>query len=535
MYKIISFLLLFCFSSQLFAEKHSTKKVINAIFKKFDKGSYDEVIQDLENIQKQINLHKKYRSDIQGLIYYWRGLSYIKISEYDLAIEFLEKAIQSKFKAKDIYYEYGQALYVSEKLKKARLAFKRSVKNKFKIAVSLYYIAYISQQLKDYKKAVSFYNMIEKMPTDNTKDILQASRMQIAEIYLKQVEKLPDTFRSVEKYVIPKFKEALNHNPTSNLADDIRKKIEMIQRRYDLLIFKMRNGRPAATPRYFLRTSLSYSIDDNVNNLDKDTLASLDFKDYASSFTRADLYGRYTFYPNSSISVAPEITTSYTSYQSDSTSIISNNNYFFTGGVTFNYEHTYNQAPATTYLNIDHTYNADDANSDEKLDKASARSSITLSEELQFWTSHPTTLRYRFAQTKAVTEEASFTTHSAIWEQLINRGDYSIFTYTAFDINTYLENESSNTNIFTIRGDLILPTLWSLFNPNFFVSSVMTNHLKDTDRGVTSLYTYGFSLNRPIGQKLFATLNYSQESQTGESSSDVYSGSLLSFNIDYFY
>jgi tetratricopeptide (TPR) repeat protein len=535
MYKIIQFLILVSISTQAFTQKHSTEKVVNVIFEKFSNGNYEEVIKDLEVVQTQIEVHKKSRSDIQGLIYYWRGISYIKTSEYDLGIDYLKKAIQSKFKAKDIYYEYGQALYVSDQLKKARLAFKRSVKNKFKIAVSLYYIAYISQQLKDYKKAVSFYNMIEKMPEENSKDILQASRMQIAEIYLKQVEKLPDSFRSVEKYVIPKFKEALDHDPKSKLADELRAKIEMIQRRYDLIIFKMRNGRPTANPRHFLKANISYNIDDNVNSQDKDTLATLEAKDYASHYTNAGFFGRYSFYPSSSVSISPEISASYTSYQSDSTSIITSNNYFTTAGLTFNFEHSYNKMPATTYLSIDYTYKADDANADKKLEKSSTSNSVTLSEELQFWKNNPTTLRYKFSQTKALTETASFNTHSAIWEQLINRGKYSIFTYTAFDMNTYPKAESSNTNIFTVRADLILPTVWKLFNPSFFFSDTMTNHLKDTARATTTLYTYGLSLNRPIGQKLYATFNYTLESQTGKASSDVYSGSLIGLNIDYFY
>jgi hypothetical protein len=102
-------------------------------------------------------------------------------------------------------------------------------------------------------------------------------------------------------------------------------------------------------------------------------------------------------------------------------------------------------------------------------------------------------------------------------------------------MNKFLKDEASNTNIFTLRADIILPTAWKLFNPNFFVASTMTNYIEDTDRGIASLYTYGLSLNRPIGQKLYATFNYSQESQTGKLSTDVYSASLLSLNIDYFY
>lgn len=516
-------------------KESSSQEVIAQIYEKFKAAKYEEVVKDLSHIESELDKHKKTRSDIEGLIHYWKGISYIRINEFDLGIKSLEEAIRINYKADDLFYEYGQALYVAEQLSKARLAFKQSVKNKFKIAVSLYYIAYISQQLNDNKKAVSFYNMIEKLPEEESKEILQASRMQIADIYLQQVEKLPDSFTSITKYVIPQYEKALEHDPKTSLAKEIKDKIQILQRRYDLVLFKMRNGRPTATPRYFLKANLSYNIDDNVNSLDKNSLNDLSTEDYASHFTTTGFNGRYTFYPSSAVSVAPVVSAAYTKYQSDSTSIITRNNYYVTTGVQFNYEHLYNKAPATTYLNIDYTYNADDSDADKKLSKLNTVSAFTLSESLQFWLNNPTIFRYKYSETSAEVETQNSSSHSFIWEQLINKGSFTLYTYTAFDFVRYKEDKTSDSNIINLRGDLILPTAWGLFNPNFFLSNTMTNYIENSARGITSLYTYGFSLNKPLGNKFYGTLTYSLESQTGDLDTDVYTGSLISFNLDYFY
>jgi len=513
----------------------TSKEVIEHILEIFKTGDYENVIKELDLIQANIDKFKKSKKDMQGLVYYWKGISSLRLNEFEDGIDYLEKAISIKYDASDLFYEYGQALYISERLKDARIAFKQSVKNKFKIGVSLYYIAYISQQLRDYKKAVSFYNMIEKLPEEDSKEILQASRMQIADIYLIQVEKLPDSFTSVQKYVIPQYEKALEHDPNSKLAESIKTKIEVLQRRYDLLLFKMRNGRPTASPRYFLKANISYNIDDNVNSLDSDSLSSLDKKDYASNYTNTGFYGRYSFYPNSALSVSPELSASYTKYQSDSTNIMVNNNYYVTSGLQFNYEHMYNKAPATTYLNLDYTFKADDADADKKLKKSSQTTAITISEQLEFWTTNPTTLRYKFSQTKAEVDTSSFNTSSFIWEQLINRGSYTLFTYTSFDFLRFPSATSSNNNMITLRADLILPTAFGLFNPNFFISDTMTNYIEDSSKGITTLYTYGMSLNRPLGNKFYTTISYTIESQKGKLSTDEYRASLIGFNLDYFY
>lgn len=528
---------LILFTGNTFAKKRvvNTKKVVEAIFKMYDSGKYSKALKSLEKIQVNVADHVKNRTDIQGLIYYWKGLCYVKLNEFETANQFLKKAINIKFPANDIYYEYGQSLYALDKMKEARIAFKNSVRMKYKMAVSLYYIAYISQQLKDYKKAVSFYNAIEKLDEEEKADVLQAARMQVGDIYLKQVEKMPDTFRSVEKYVIPQYEKALEVDKESKLADDIRAKIIRVQKRYDLMLFKMRNGVPTQKPRHFVKLSMLYGTNDNVNATDADTLSSLEAKDYSSAYSNARFFGRYTLYPNSSYSISPELSLDYTKYLSDSEYIKPNNTLSYRGGMQVNYEHIYNNTPATFYFNIDHSLNEDDADADDSLAKSSSNTSFTFSEGIQLWAGNPSTIRLKYSTRTAVEESESSTTNSFIWEQLLYKGNQTFFFYTSFDMTKYPKLESSNTNGITARVDWILPTLWGVINPNFFISDRMTNYVKDTERGVTSLISYGLSLNRPISSKWYMTFDFVVDSQSAKEDTDVYKATKMSLNLDYIY
>lgn len=499
----------------------------------FKAGDYKKTISEIEKLQKIESISNNSR--VQGLMFYWMGISNIRINEYDIGILNLEKAIKLKFSAEDIHYEYGQALYVAEQLSKARLAFSESVKAKYKVGVSIYYIAYISQQLGNQKKAVNFYTSIEKLPEIEKASVLQASRMQIADIYLAQVEKLPNSFASIEKYVIPQYEKALKTDQESNLASEIKRKIKEIQRKYDLLVFRMRNGRPTSFPRYFIRSSLAYGFDDNVRNLNESSKGELNEEDFASAYYNATIYSRYTFYPNSSLSVSPELTLSYTDYQTDTQEIKTFNNLSIIGGVQLNYEHLYNGIAATTYLNLDYTYRDDDANSDDVLEKASDSIGVTLSEELQFWRGNPSTFRYRYSQSTAVDETLSFDAHSFIYEQFLASQSFSIFLYSSLDFSRFSQNDDQDTNSYTLRSDFLLSSFYDLFNPNLFISTTQSSFVNDSDRGDVSLIEYGATLSRPVSEKLYLNVFYNIESQSGLSDQDTHSGSTVGASLEYYY
>ena len=515
------------------AKKVKFKSVLFPVLEEFKNGKYEESLNELNQIEKNkiFNNEKK----IRGTIAYWKGLNNIRLNEYDEGIKQIEKAIKLKFQAEDIFYEYGQALYVSERLNEARFAFRQSVKNNYKVGVSLYYIAFISQQVKDYKKAVAFYNMIEKLSEFDRKGVIQASRMQIADIYFIQVEKLANSFTAIEEYVLPQYRKALNTDSTSDLAEEIRIKIKNIEKKYDILVFKMRNGRPTSFPRYFVRGNLSYSLDDNVLSVNDEVKSSLEKDSYSSRLLNASLYSRYTFYPNSALSISPELTFSYTKYSSEENTVKQFNNAFIVAGVQFNYEHSYNKKPATTYINFDYNYRLDDANIDDSLEVSSKTSSVTISEELQLWTNNPSTFRYRFSQESTLEETSQNLTHTLIWEQLVSFSNFNIYLFNSYDIRKFKESETSNLNRLSLRADLLLPTFYGLFNPNFFIASSEDDYIENSDRGQTSLFSYGIILSRPIGEKYFVNLSYTKDDQGGEIATDSFVRTISSLNVDYYY
>ena len=137
--KIFITFLVFAMSSNyiMAASKVKTKEVITKVFSHFDKGQYEEVNKILDEVQKKIKKSSENFNNIQGLVFYWKGMSLSRMNEFEAAEEYFIKALKLKYFTNDIYYEYGQVLYVSNKYKRARIAFKKSVKANYKAAVSL--------------------------------------------------------------------------------------------------------------------------------------------------------------------------------------------------------------------------------------------------------------------------------------------------------------------------------------------------------------------------------------------------------------
>jgi hypothetical protein len=528
------------FTSEVFAakkKKGQTKALIQTVFTKFEDGKYEEVITTLNKLEKRIKPNSKQGKKIKGLVYYWKAMSYSRLNDFDIAETFFIKALEQKYFSKDIYYEYGQVLYVSLKYKRARVAFKKSVKAKYKIGVSLYYIAFISQELKDYKKAVSFYNMIEKLPSAESKDVIQAARMQIGDIYLKQIERQRDPFRGVEKYVIPQYKKAHKYDEESKLAEEIRNKIENLQRKYELILFKMRNGKQTSRPPYFVRANILYGQNDNVTRISEDNKDTAEEKDYSSSYYEVGVFSRYSFYPNSAFSYAPEFSAQLTQFSSDSVSILPSNKYFIKGALKMNYEHLYKTLPATFYMDFDYTYNADDAAAEEEFAASNNTYGATFSEELQLFTNNPSTFRFRYESLAAEEETGSSSTLTLSYEQVVLLKRTTLFFTNSYAMTSMSDSdsESLNTNTLTSRLDAILPSVYNLFNPSLYVSLTNTDYVEDSDRGVLSLTTLGMNLNRPVGRHLYLTLDYSVGTQTADLDDDNYTQQLITLNLDLIY
>lgn len=524
---IVFMLVLFHMSSFVFSQSVTTKDIVQKIYEKFELGKYDEVIEVLSNIEDKIKYKEEKLSSLAGLIYYWKAMSYVKLNDYENAERYFIKSLALDYRTEDIYYEYGQVLYVASKYKRARIAFKKSVKLNYKVGVSLYYIAFISQELKDYKKAVSFYRMIEDLPAEDKKDVLQASKMQIGDIYLKQIERQPEPFRLVDKYVIPQYEEALAVDEESSLAPQIKQKILDLQKKYELILFRMRNGKLTAIPPYFLRANLSYGSDTN---------AARSQEKVAGSYLTGGLFARYSFYPSDSFSLAPEFTANYTKYNEQELQGFSN--YFYRTALRMNYEHMYDKRPATFYIDFDYTYNANDANEFGEYEFSDAVTGVSLAEEVQFWKNNPSVFRTIYRSSQAELEANSYTSLSFGFEQAIHIDRTLLYFFNDYTSRTYNDaaSEVLNTNILTNRVDVMMPTLYTWFNPTVYISHVSTSYPENDARGTPTLFTYGANINRPVGKKLYLTIDYSFSSQKADKlESDEFDGQLFSINLDYVY
>lgn len=540
-------ILLFIFkSSNIFAQdldkgisassttKSDISETLEKIYSQFKSGSYEEALSGLNKISPSQKSSGEVKN-LEGLVHYWKGLCLLRLNEFDQGLNELEHAIRLKYEANDIYYEYGQALYTSLKLKTARKAFRKSILKRYKMAVSMYYIASISQELGDLKTAATFYNGIEKLPEKEKTQVVQAARMKLGDIYMEQIKKQGGGAQDIEKYALKQYRSALSWDDKGPLALEIKNKIETIERRYDLVMFQLRNGRPTARPPHFFKANITYTQDDNVNALGDESKKTMDAKQYAAASSDTGFYGRYAFYPNATFSLVPQIKFGHTNYFSDEKEITKNNGYFFTATVQGTYEHTFNDSPATTFLDVGHTYNADDADQDDKIEKSDTTTGFTLSEQVQLWRGHPTIFRLKHYQTQAEDETADRTLTGATYEQIINLGATALYLYTAFDQTRYAQYNSEDNDAVTGRLDVLLPDLYGLFNTNLYGSVTQTNYLNDSDRGAPELSTFGVNFNRPFGRNYFTYLDIAFSSQSASLDADIYKRQKISLNIDYIF
>ncbi len=510
---------------------------ISRVYEKYSSGNYEEAISHLDKMVKRLKKSSPRYKQLYGLISYWKGLNYARLNEYPLAERNFILALENDFYAENIYYEYGQVLYVSLKYKRARIAFKKSYELNFKKGVSLYYIASISKELKDYKKAVRYFRMIENLEESEKKDVAQAARTQVGDIYLTQVERGKDPYVGVKDYVIPQYKYALEWDDSSALSKEIRQKIEELQRRYEILLFRMRNGKPTSRPPHYVRADFEYGVNDNVPALSEDgkNEASISEDDYSSSYFYVGVFSRYSFYPNSSYSVAPELSAGYTQYQSKSENILPYNSYFVTTALKFNFEHEYEKKPATFYLDIDYTYNADDADADDSISAANNTYGMTLSEELQFFQGNPSTFRFRLESVAAVEDENKNSNYSFSYEQVWGFKFVTLFLYNNYRVTSYDTEEASDTNALTNRIDIIFPSLFIGMSPTLYMSRVGTNYINNSDRGSASLLSFGVNISRVLTKHWYGTFDLSSNNQTADTDSDTYSQMVYTFKLNYIF
>jgi tetratricopeptide (TPR) repeat protein len=536
--KFLLWPVIFALSFGLFAQDSKTELPdlsTNPIYKEavasYQAGKYQTTIDELKAVEIKISQTADKMN--MGFLSYWKGVCYNRIQEYPLAIESFEKALGVDYRPEDIHYEYGQALFASEKLSEARLQFRESLKRKFKRAVSLYYIAYISKELGEKKKAVTFYRAIDKLDSSEASEVQQAAEMQIGDIYLEQVEKHPDSFHAVENYVIPQYKRALNLNKDSRLAYEIANKIRELEQKYDLVLLKLRNGRPTLVPAYFTRLALEIGSDSNVTFAPSEQKVAESKK--RSLFTKTDLISRYTLYHEDFISFAPELRFNYTRYLNREPEIYRNDNYLIAPAVRAAYEHKMWNQPAATLFDYDYADAKRDINEREKLEFSFRSHTLMIGEKFNYFPWGESIVRLRHRVFDSFTDASDSKTTSLVFEQVRNFLTSTLLIYSSFDISRVKE-DIYDTNSFTIRGDLLMARIRDWFSPSFGFGITRTNPFNDSVRGIEYMINPSARLTKAFDKNWRSSLKFDYQTNKSDDKENFdYEKYIYSFEVEYLF
>lgn len=483
-------------------------KIFEKARKLYSEGRYEATAEELNGLESQLKGHEAGKESL-AMLAYWQAIVANRLNDFPKAIQSFDKAIKLGFDSPDINYEFGQALFAAENMKRARAQFAKSYKKKYKKAVSVYYIAYISKEIGEYKKAYKYFKLIEKMPSTDSAEVMQASRMQIGDMYLRKAEDHPDEFRVVENHVIPQYEKALEVDKDSALAPIITDKIQTLQKKYDLLLFQLRNGRPVLRPPYFLKISQELGYDSNV--LFSPTETTIDKSKQHSHFTRTDIFGRYTFYYLDYLSFSPEFRFNNTYHFNREPEIYRNDNRVFAGALRNSYEYVLAGRPAAILMDVDYNEVQRDIRQRKRLQFNSSSMSYMLGTRVNFWDKGETVFRFRHRTFDSYNDIFDSKTISASVEQIVSFTLDTLLIYASID-RTRVEFDLFDTNSFTVRADYILSRFREWATPIVGVGITRIDPVNDRGaRGVETLINPSARIIKSVGKNWRTILKYERQ------------------------
>jgi hypothetical protein len=496
-------------------------------------SNFEATLKELTIIENKVIKDPTLKANL-GKVLYWKGIVANRLNEFPLAIKSFDRAFQEGFDSPDLHYELGQSLFAAEQLKRARAKFARSYKNNFKRAVSLYYIAYISRELREFKKAHKYYLLIEKLPKSESKEVLQAARMQLGDMYLSKAIDHPNSFRMIESLVIPQYEKALEVDQATSLGRSIKSKITDLQKKYDLLLFQLRNGRPVLRPPYFLKVSQEIGYDSNVTFNPNET--TVDRAKQASEFTRTDIFGRYTFYYQDYYSLSPEIRFNNTYYFNREPEIYRNDNQIYSGALRNAYEYDLRGRPASLLFDIEYTEVLRDIRVKKKLQYNSSSFTYMLGQRMNFWDRGDTVFRLKYRTFDSYNEFSGSKTISASVEQVIGLDAGTLLLYGSID-RTRVDFDLFDTNSFTVRGDYIYSGLRDYVIPVVGVGVTRVDPTNDRSfRGIETLINPSVRLIKNFGRNWRVILKYDkQDYDSQDNALFAYKKELYGMELEYLF
>ncbi len=516
------FLVILVITHTTYAATPLEKKQLAMATALYDRGAYNLAIEEVKKVNAR---------DLIAAKHYLLGIAYSKLMQFDLASKHLKQAIKYGTKQPEVYYELGQALYASNELEEARKIFSTSYKFKYKPLSSLYYIAYISQLLEEYKKAKQGYLKLVHEKDINI-ELKQIARFQLAEVLTAINQKKNNKRSIVQKYILPQYKKALNIDKTSDLANDIRKRIAELKKQYRLDPNMMINGRTLPKKRTTIRLYQKMRYDDNVTlATDLPTTVGTNRDSFV---TDSSLLLKYQLPLLNRFIIAPELRSNFTYYTDRTNSdIYQNDTISIAPALRFRLEHKLLHRPASLIFDIEH--NVTERDREQKKEKIFFGRSTTmvLGEKFRFFSFGDTTFKLKFKTYTSYLNSYDFdaTTLQLTQVMLRKNGHLAIFLFIS-DFTRMKEDSTNDTDSYLFRTDYIIPHIFLDYNLRLGCSITLldTKALKDS-RGVETTISPSIEISKDINKHVAYSLTWDYSDKSSDQESYAYSKQVLTFQF----
>jgi tetratricopeptide (TPR) repeat protein len=473
---------------------YAETSALDDFYTNYKLGNYEKAIAALKNLGPETNSVASKN--------YLMATTFSKMQEYDQAIKHFELAIQEKIEAKDLYYEYGQALYANNDLKKSREAFKKSSELDFNSPASLYYVGHISQILEEYPEARKAYlDLLKNKSTD--KKLEQIAKFQLAEttlMQLRQSQKSKDQLVSeVSKKIIPMLKLSYDVDRGSAVALDIDKRLKEILKEFDLDPDIMANGRRISSQRSAAHIDIKTKFDDNVTNTNLENDVQQSHKE--SFFVETEAEAKYDYVFKKRLITTPLVRFNLIKYSNqDESDVFKNDSMIFNFSLKNKIEITAKNKPSRVILDFDYSKIYKDYDGIHKQKYYSNSKSYTLGETFSFSDVGDTTFKFKYKDYIGYSESLNNHTTSMSLDQTITLpgSKLLIFLFNADMVDNY-NSSNTNTNSYLFRFDHITPEILPTINLTLSLAFTLTDTLTmKSTRGMETTINPTVELSKDI-------------------------------------
>jgi tetratricopeptide (TPR) repeat protein len=498
-------------------------------FALYSKGAYPKAIEVAEAIQSK-----------DAAVYFFLANTHAKLQAFDKAANFYQKAIESGSKAPSLHYDYGQALFATQKLKEAEKEFRASILGKYKMGASAYYIGYIRATLDDKPGAKDFYSRIVKLHSDSD-GVKQSALLQIAELGLEEANALRDVKESkalrkrlLEGEVQAAFRAARDFDPSTPIAEQARARLTEIEAQLEEFVDRMQNGNPLPRQRYTLLVSQDFTYDSNVITQADQAVTQVSNAD--ALIWKTGFVTKYQFAAGKAFSFIPEAASTITYHsRRSSPSVYQNDNISISPALRTKYEHWSGGKPATLQLDIEFNLMLRDYLKEHHFPFYTRYYSSALSERVKWFDTGSTTLKAAIKFTEYYDPAKNNYAPSASVTQLVGLGGaLSLVNTLTFDYQ-HARDDTNDERNYRYRGSVTFSQVLEKVDVSPSVSIALKDTMKQKGtRGNETNFAPNLSLTRAFGKSLDGTLEYTWTKNWSKSKDTYqYTKGELHFGLNY--